>query len=86
MRVKLYGGLARKSHHFVTGSGDSMSGAECTAMSLAVAFEARQATATDDDVEEISEPIECPQPRHPDMPRQGCICQPDGTCVLPWPE
>ncbi len=64
-------------------TGESIPNVPCDALSLAAKFEAYQATATAEDVEEIAEPVDCPPPRHPDIPPHGCVCQDDGTCVLP---
>ncbi len=56
----------------------------CDALSVGIAFEARQATATTSDVVVASDPVLCPDPRHPSLPRQGCTCQADGaTCLTP---
>lgn len=66
-------------------TGASQPDTPCTALSFAADFEASQATATANDVEDIAEPVDCPQPRHADAPRQECICQEDGTCVEPLP-
>lgn len=56
----------------------------CSALSLASEFDARQVTLSKADIVDVDPPVECPQPRHPSAPRQGCVCQPDGTtCVQP---
>jgi hypothetical protein len=56
----------------------------CDALSVGMAFEARQGTTTASDIVAASDPVLCPDPRHPALPRQGCICQADGTtCLTP---
>jgi hypothetical protein len=50
----------------------------CDALSFGQAFKARQATADARDIEVEPAPTECPQPRHPQAPRQGCFCSPTG--------
>jgi hypothetical protein len=56
----------------------------CNALSIAIGFDARQATATAQDVVTVSAPQECPDPRNKTLPRQGCVCQMDGTtCLTP---
>jgi hypothetical protein len=58
----------------------------CNALSIGVAFEARQAQASAADIEDVNDPVDCPKPKHPSAPQHGCIC-PDpvqgGPCVLP---
>lgn len=54
----------------------------CDALSMGLDFDARQVTVTKSDIEEIKDPEMCPNPRHPDAPRQGCTCQEDGTTCL----
>jgi hypothetical protein len=55
---------------------------ECNSLSLAVDFDARQATSSKADLVPGTTSVECPQPRHPKAPRQGCKCQPDGTTCI----
>jgi hypothetical protein len=54
----------------------------CNALSMGLDFDARQVTATASDVETIKDPVACPEPRHPRAPRQGCVCQTDGTTCI----
>lgn len=56
----------------------------CDSLSIGIAFQARQATASAGDVVTTQPPVDCPEPRNPLAPRQGCVC-PDGggLCVLP---
>jgi hypothetical protein len=49
----------------------------CDGLSFAEQYVARQASAGKQDIETAPDPTDCPQPRHPDAPRQGCTC-PDG--------
>ena len=57
--------------------------APCDAVSNGVAFRAAQIAADATDVEQTSPFATCPQPRHPDAPRQGCTCSADGSrCTL----
>jgi hypothetical protein len=51
----------------------------CNALSIGIAFEARQATATAADVEEVNPPVECPPPKHPLVPKHGCLCPEPGV-------
>jgi hypothetical protein len=67
-------------------TGASQPDAPCTGLSFAADFEASQATATADDVEDIAVPVVCPQPRHPGVPRKDCVCQEDGTCIESKPD
>ena len=62
----------------------SSSDAPCDALSIAIDFDARAATATPDDIVDTKPPELCPAPRHRGAGRPGCVCQPDGTtCVSP---
>lgn len=58
----------------------------CDSLSVGIAFEALEATADAKDLVSVQTPVDCPQPRNPNAPRQGCVC-PDpkvgGPCVLP---
>lgn len=54
----------------------------CNALSIGLDFDARQVVASASDVEKIKDPVECPEPRHPRAPRQGCVCQADGTTCI----
>jgi hypothetical protein len=65
-------------------AGAPPSDAPCDALSIAIDFDARAATATADDIVDTRPPELCPAPRHSAAGRPGCICQPDGTtCVSP---
>jgi hypothetical protein len=56
----------------------------CDALSYGTAFHAGQITVDAQDVVDADPPVDCPQPRHPGAPRQGCVCSSDGsTCTLP---
>ena len=50
----------------------------CDSLTFAEDIKARQATANPLDIEQDEPWTECPQPRNPDAPRQGCICSPSG--------
>lgn len=54
----------------------------CDALTIAIEFQARQATADRGDIVDVREPIECPEPRHPKAPRHGCTCV-NGRCETP---
>jgi hypothetical protein len=57
----------------------------CNSLTIGIAFEARQATATVNDIEDVDPPVDCPKPKHPSAPQHGCICPgpTGGPCVLP---
>jgi hypothetical protein len=55
---------------------------DCDGISMGISFSARQVRADRSDLVD-SEPVECPHPKDPTLPRQGCVCQPGGSCVLP---
>jgi len=60
---------------------ETLPDADCDAMSIGMAFKGRQVTARAEDIVDALDPVECPDPRHPNQPKQGCTCQPDGiTC------
>jgi hypothetical protein len=75
---------------FMNQAGDALSSTgallpdtPCDGLSVAVAVTAREASATPDDIVDADPPVDCPEPRSPDAPRQGCICPPGGgPCVL----
>ena len=50
----------------------------CDSLTFAHDFESRQASTSADLVEQDEPWIECPQPKHPEAPRQGCVCSPTG--------
>lgn len=52
---------------------------DCDAMSLGMAFRGRQVTARAADIVDADPPKECPDPKNPEQPRQGCTCSSDGT-------
>jgi hypothetical protein len=55
----------------------------CTALSYGHTFRAAQITADMNDVKATKPFTLCPQPTHPDAPRQGCTCSVDGSkCTL----
>lgn len=58
----------------------------CDSLSIGIAFEALEATATAGDIVNVKTPVDCPQPKNASAPPQGCVC-PDpkvgGPCVLP---
>jgi hypothetical protein len=58
---------------------DILPTADCDALSLGAKFQARQATATAANIAD-SAPVDCPNPKHPGAPRQGCLCNPQGGC------
>jgi hypothetical protein len=56
----------------------------CDSLSYGLRFRTAQVTVEATDVVDLAPPKICPQPRHPDAPRQGCVCSPDGTtCSTP---
>ena len=55
----------------------------CDGISIGIDFEARQAMAERVDLVDGIDPQNCPDPRDPTLPRQGCVCQPTGGCVFP---
>ena len=57
----------------------SLPNAPCDAMTIAIQFQARSATAKREDIVDVRDPIECPEPRHPNAPRHGCTCV-NGAC------
>jgi hypothetical protein len=52
---------------------------QCDALSYGLKFRAAQVLVDANDVQATSAPPICPQPRHPDAPRQGCVCSQDRT-------
>ena len=57
---------------------------QCDALSFGTVFRAAQVTADKNDVLPTKPFTTCPQPAHPDAPRQGCKCSADGSsCSLP---
>jgi len=55
----------------------------CNALSYGMVFRGAQISADASDVTQTQPFTTCPQPRHPDAPRQGCTCSSDGsTCTL----
>jgi hypothetical protein len=68
----------------LTNTADILPDTPCDGLSFAEAFTARQATAVPQDIEPYTRPPRCGQPRHPEAPRQGCICPVGGgRCELP---
>ena len=59
----------------------------CDSLSIGFGFEAHQASADSGDILDVSDPVDCPKPRHPLAPQHGCTCPaPDaggGPCRLP---
>jgi hypothetical protein len=66
----------------LTGTDEILKGTACDGLSFAEEFVARQATAGN--IEIGDPPTDCPEPRHPQAPRQGCTCPVSGggACVL----
>jgi hypothetical protein len=68
----------------LTSTSDILPDTLCDGLSFGEDFRARQANASKQDIETAPPPANCPQPRHPDAPRQGCICPVGGgRCELP---
>jgi hypothetical protein len=68
----------------LTNTTDILPNTPCDGLSFGEGFKARQATASKQDIETPPDPTNCPQPRHPNAPRQGCVCPVGGgTCELP---
>jgi len=56
----------------------------CDSLSYGLRFRTAQVTVEARDVVDLPPPKTCPQPRHPDAPRQGCVCSQDRTtCSIP---
>jgi hypothetical protein len=56
----------------------------CDSLSYGLRFRTAQITVDASDVQDVPKPQLCPQPRHPDAPRQGCVCSQDRTtCSTP---
>jgi hypothetical protein len=56
----------------------------CDALSYGSVFHAEQITVDANDVKDAAPFKTCPQPTHPDAPRQGCVCSKDRSkCTLP---
>jgi hypothetical protein len=56
----------------------------CDSLSYGLRFRAAQVTVDASDVQDVPAPQLCGQPRHPDAPRQNCVCSADRTtCTLP---
>jgi hypothetical protein len=67
----------------LTSTADILPDTPCDGLSFGEEFEARQASAGKQDIESAPAGMNCPQPRHPDAPRQGCICPVGGgRCEL----
>lgn len=62
---------------------DKLPGQTCDSLSFAADFTAAQAVATAQDIVPANKPVDCPQPRNPDAPRQGCTCPDGGPLVCP---
>ena len=57
---------------------------QCNALSYGLYFRAAQILADATDVQVTGTPPICPQPRHPEAPRQDCVCSQDRTtCSIP---
>jgi hypothetical protein len=54
----------------------------CDAISMGISFSSRQVRASPADIVD-SNPQQCPNPKNPTLPRQGCVCQPAGGCLPP---
>jgi hypothetical protein len=69
----------------LSGTSEKLPDTPCNALSIGIAFEARQATATAADVEEVDPPVDCPPPKHPLVPQHGCVCPATGggPCMPP---
>jgi hypothetical protein len=68
----------------ITSTGEILPDSPCDGLSFGEQFKARQASAAKQDIEPAPAPVNCPQPRHPDAPRQGCVCPVGGgRCELP---
>jgi hypothetical protein len=60
------------------------SGSPCDGLSYGLHFRAAQVTVDANDVVNLPKPTVCGQPRHPEAPRQNCVCSADRTtCTLP---
>jgi len=64
----------------LAGTNDILPSADCDALSFGAKFQARQAAATAANIADSSAPADCPNPKHPGAPRQGCICNLQGQC------
>jgi hypothetical protein len=56
------------------GTNELLPDTPCNSLSFGMDFRARQITAKAADVVQGEQPVECPEPRHPDAPRQSCDC------------
>ncbi|MCC6903894.1 MAG: hypothetical protein IT377_33305 [Polyangiaceae bacterium] len=78
-------GYLNTNQDTLSSTSDKLPGTPCDSLSIGIAFEARQATATAADVEPVKDPVDCPSPKHPLAPKHGCVC-PDpkvgGPCVF----
>jgi hypothetical protein len=68
----------------LTGTDEHLPSRPCDGISMGIEFTARQVMADRSDLVD-SNPVTCPNPRDPTLPRQGCVCQqaPATGCVLP---
>jgi hypothetical protein len=67
----------------LSSTADKLPNTPCDALSIGYSLRARSATADINDIVDAEPPLECPQPKNPNAPRQGCTCQTDGSCSFP---
>ena len=58
----------------VATTGTNFPSAPCDGMSLGISFQGQQVTGRRMDIVDVPEPVDCPNPKNPELPRHGCVC------------